>query len=293
MASLEGPVGIGALFDAVMLGCVIVQSCVYYKNSRGDTWLLKVLVSLILFLLLSHLGCMAAWLWASTEGNIGDGSLPDYATFLFGVSSVCGAVILFLERCFFSRRIMKASNNHLLAFVFLVFCIFSFTAALGAACVFFTNATADLTSQLSSSWIFPLVIFSGLVCDLAINTATAFYLRSQTQMEVADTLGRVARLFFLIAETSAVTSLFGVAAVLVYWLTKTNLAWVGLLVFMPGVFANTLLAALNARGHLGTDIEHRRAFKIGDELIDKRVKKPPIIIAISKQMEKHSEKSPV
>jgi hypothetical protein len=81
---------------------------------------------------------------------------------------------------------MKASNNHLLAFVFLVFCIFSFTAALGAACVFFTNATADLTSQLSSSWIFPLVIFSGLVCDLAINTATAFYLRSQTQMEVAE-----------------------------------------------------------------------------------------------------------
>jgi hypothetical protein len=48
MASLEGPVGIGALFDAVMLGCVIVQSCVYYKNSRGDTWLLKVLVSRLL-----------------------------------------------------------------------------------------------------------------------------------------------------------------------------------------------------------------------------------------------------
>lgn len=46
MASLEGPVGIGALVDAVMLGCVIVQSCVYYKNSRGDMWLLKALVRL-------------------------------------------------------------------------------------------------------------------------------------------------------------------------------------------------------------------------------------------------------
>jgi len=45
MAPLEGPVGVGALIDAVMLGCVIVQSCVYYKNSRGDAWLLKVLVS--------------------------------------------------------------------------------------------------------------------------------------------------------------------------------------------------------------------------------------------------------
>ena len=47
MASLEGPVGIGALVDAVMLGCALVQSCVYYKNSRGDMWLSKVLVSLL------------------------------------------------------------------------------------------------------------------------------------------------------------------------------------------------------------------------------------------------------
>ena len=41
---------------------------------------------------------MVAWLWASTEGNAEDGSLPDYAAILFGVSSVCGAIILFLER---------------------------------------------------------------------------------------------------------------------------------------------------------------------------------------------------
>ena len=77
---------------------------------------------------------------------------------------------------------MKASNNHLLAFIFFSSCIFSFTAALGAACVFFTNAPADLTTQLSSTWIFPLVIISGLVCDLAINAVTAFYLRSQTEV---------------------------------------------------------------------------------------------------------------
>ena len=48
MAPLEGPVGIGALVDATMLGCVIVQSCVYYKNSRGDAWWLRVLVSCLL-----------------------------------------------------------------------------------------------------------------------------------------------------------------------------------------------------------------------------------------------------
>ena len=45
MAPLEGPVGVGALVDAVMLGCVIVQSCVYYKNARAGAWLLSVLVS--------------------------------------------------------------------------------------------------------------------------------------------------------------------------------------------------------------------------------------------------------
>jgi len=186
---------------------------------------------------------------------------------------------------------MKASNDHLLAFIFFVFCIFSFTAALGTACVFFTNATADLTSQLSNTWIFPLVIISGLVCDLAINIATGFYLRSQT--EVAHTLGRVARVLLLVAETSALTSIFGVAIVIVYWLTETNFSWVGLFVFMPGLYANTLLAALNARGHLYADIEHHRTSKVTDELIDGRAKKPPIIIEISKKVEKHSEKSPV
>ncbi|KAI9566169.1 hypothetical protein HD554DRAFT_1198169 [Boletus coccyginus] len=292
MAPLEGPVGVGALIDAVMLGCVIVQSCVYYKNSRGDAWLLKVLVSLVLLLLFSHLGCMAAWLWASVEGNTGDASVPDSATILFGVSSVCGATILFLERCFFSHRIMKASDNHMLAFVFFVWCIFSFTAALGGASVFFTNGTADLTSQLDSNWVFPLVILSGLVCDLATNIATAVYLRSETPTEAVDALGRIARLLLLAAETSIVTSLFDVAAVIVYWSTKTNLAWVGLFVLMPGVFANTFLAALNARGHLCADIEHQRV-KINDKLINGQGKRPPIKITISEKVGKLSENSPV
>ena len=80
---------------------------------------------------------------------------------------------------------MKLSNSHLLAFLFFVLCIFTFTAALGAATIFFTHATADLTSQLSNSWIFPLVLISGLTCDLAINFVTGFYLRSQTLAEVA------------------------------------------------------------------------------------------------------------
>ncbi|KAF8547672.1 hypothetical protein OG21DRAFT_859183 [Imleria badia] len=132
---------------------------------------------------------MAAWLWASTEVDARDASVPDYATILFGISSVCGAVILFFQRCFFSHRIMKASNNHMLAFVSLIFCIFSFTAALGAACVFFTHSTADLARQLSSVWIFPVVIILGLVCDLVINFSTAFCLRCQTPTEVAECAG--------------------------------------------------------------------------------------------------------
>ncbi|KAF8423715.1 hypothetical protein L210DRAFT_3560573 [Boletus edulis BED1] len=291
MAPLAGPVGVGAFVDAIMLGCVIVQSCMYYKNFRGDAWLLRFLVLLVLFLLLSHLGCMGAWLWETHKMNAGDEPMPIYATILFGVSGVCGAVILFLERCFFSYRIMKASRNHLLAFLFFLLCIFTFTPALGAASLFFTNPTADLTSQLSHSWIFPLVVISGLACDLAINIATAVYLRSQTQ--VADALGHVSRLLCWAAETSIVTSLFGLAAVIVYCVAKTNLAWLGLYIFMPGVFANAFLVALNARGHLCADIQHQRVFKIGEQLIDKRAKKPPVRIVISKQTEKQSEKSPV
>ncbi|KAH0832344.1 hypothetical protein J3R83DRAFT_13360 [Lanmaoa asiatica] len=238
---------------------------------------------------------MAAWLWASAQANTGDASVPHYATILFGVSSVLGTVILFLERCYFSRSILKASRNHLLAFVFFVFCVFTFTAALGAACVFFTNATADLTSQLSSTWIFPLVIISGLVCDLAITIVTAFYLRSQTLTEVADCLGWSTRMH---AWRCVLLSRF----VTVFDVT------------INPVFANTLLAGsvtppasrnpmtdtpplrrnrLNARGHLCADIQHQRTFKVGDKLIDERVNRPPIMITISKKVEKQSERSPV
>lgn len=45
LAPLEGPIGIGAMVDAIMLGCAIVQSCMYYMNFKGDKWPLKVLVS--------------------------------------------------------------------------------------------------------------------------------------------------------------------------------------------------------------------------------------------------------
>jgi hypothetical protein len=62
---------------------------------------------------------------------------------------------------------------------------------------------------------------------------------------------------------------------------------------MPGVFANAFLAALNARGQLCGDIEHQRTLNIGNQFIDDRPKRPPIMIAISKKVEKHSENSPV
>ncbi|KAG9308791.1 hypothetical protein JVU11DRAFT_11416 [Chiua virens] len=293
MAPLEGPVAIAALADAVLLGCVIVQSCMYFKNSERKVWLLTILVSLILLLLLSHLSCMAAWLWASMQADIANISVPGFATILFGLSSVFGAVILLFERFFFSYRILKETNNHLLAFAFFILCIFSFTAGVGAASVFFMNATADITSQLGGKWIFPLMIISGLVCDMAISIAAAYCLRSQIPTDITDAMGRVTRLFHFLAETGCVTSLFGLVTVIVYWPTRSNLAWISLFVSMPGVFANAFLAALNSRSQLCDDITHQRRFGIGEELIDSTVKRQPIMIAISHRVEKHSEKNPV
>ncbi|KAG9308467.1 hypothetical protein JVU11DRAFT_11809 [Chiua virens] len=305
MAPLEGPVAIAALADAVLLGCVIVQSCMYFKNSERKVWLLTILVSLILLLLLSHLSCMAAWLWASMQADIANISVPGFATILFGLSSVFGAVILLFERFFFSYRILKETNNHLLAFAFFILCIFSFTAGVGAASVFFMNATADITSQLGGKWIFPLMIISGLVCDMAISIAAAYCLRSQIPTDITDAMGRVTRLFHFLAETGCVTSLFGLVTVIVVSISPTSLKNTPdvvavladeiepLFVSMPGVFANAFLAALNSRSQLCDDITHQRRFGIGEELIDSTVKRQPIMIAISHRVEKHSEKNPV
>lgn len=41
---------------------------------------------------------MAAWLWANRQTGTEDPSVADYASILFGISNVFGAMILFIER---------------------------------------------------------------------------------------------------------------------------------------------------------------------------------------------------
>ncbi|KAF9219188.1 hypothetical protein BS17DRAFT_436728 [Gyrodon lividus] len=282
MVPLEGPVGVGMLVDSILLGCALMQSCLYYKNAREDRWLQKGLVALILFFLITHFGCSAIWLWANTRVDIANTAEPTYATVAFGISKLFGAILLFVERCFFARRVSKLSNNRLLTFIFAVLCAFTFAVALVAATVFFTPVATDLTSQLSQNWIFPLAIISALVCDLTMSIAIALYLKGQAPFGVTHTGGIVNLLFLWAAETCIVTSFIDIATALTYWLARTNFAWVGLFALMPGVFANSLLAALNVRGRLFVHIEHQSVINVDNKLINQKAKHKVSIVFLTR-----------
>ncbi|KIJ61171.1 hypothetical protein HYDPIDRAFT_31649 [Hydnomerulius pinastri MD-312] len=282
---LVGPVEVGVLVDTVLFGCALLQSCVYYKNSQRDRWPLKGLVALVLFFLIAHFGLLIGWLW-NTEVAVGGAAEPAYASVILGVVSILGAIVMVIGRCFFLSRIWKMSDNRLLASIFCILCAFTFTVALVASRAFFTPSTSDLTSQLNGDWIIPLAMVSALVCDLLTTTTISLYLRAQAHIAVTQfvlspsernpltntlhsTTGTIGLLCLWAIEANLLTSSLDIAVVLSYWLAKDSFAWFALYTLMPGVFANSLLAAIHSRDRLVVDIE-QCAIKMDNTLIDQR-----------------------
>ncbi|KAG1755404.1 hypothetical protein EDB19DRAFT_1901621 [Suillus lakei] len=232
-----GPVVLGALVNACLFGCLIVQTYVYYANFANDHRAIKFTVAAVFASQIAHVICVSSSLW-----NVAVSAYDDplrLQVFPWGAD----ATILFtaitgvLVESSFAFRLWKLSKSLSLPLLSLALCLVAKLASLLIAVKAFmmTNLATFAHDQ---NMLITLSLTSRVVCELILTMAIAWYLRKQR-----GTTSVIDRLVLWTIETGLITSLIAVLVMSFFLAMKQNYIWVGLYAILASVNANSLLAS--------------------------------------------------
>jgi len=156
----------------------------------------------------------------------------------------CNGIVGILVELFFARRVYKLSGNVILT---LIICILSFIHfSLG---VYFTVeylVLQEFAKLPSLIWVTTLGLGSAAVADLLIASSMVFLLkRARTGIPRTDSI--IATLIIYAINTGLTTSIVAVICVICFALMPTNFIWLSFFWIFGKLYANSLLANLNAR----------------------------------------------
>ncbi|TCD64938.1 hypothetical protein EIP91_003435 [Steccherinum ochraceum] len=212
-----GSVLLGTIVGAFLSGIVTMQVYLYFRIYRNDRATFKYTVALIWALDLLHTAMASAAVWVYLIENFG-GDISDHITWTIAVTITLTAMITFFVHIFFVHRIFALSNQN----YYITLPIFIFTGGLTSAAV----------------------------VDIMITTALIFYLkRSRTGFSGMDVIINSITLYTV--ETGLITSVTTVASLICWISMPHNLIFLGLHFAISKLYANALLATLNARKTLG------------------------------------------
>ncbi|KAG0706617.1 hypothetical protein DFH29DRAFT_1020917 [Suillus ampliporus] len=260
-------------------GCVNMQFIVYCRVYSRESWHTKTLVIATWLLDLCHSTFVAVALWDSIIATYGDLDKLDRIPWSVGPAVELTAMITFLVQSYFAYRIYKR---------FVLFSIFIFHTlmSLGSAkeevhCSdsdfsFFRLVTASISmgEMLSlqsytafhrrdfSSWIFTLGLILSAFVDIMITTFLCYFLRKNCTT-FTDTIRIIDTLTLWTIQNGSITCAAATAALVCWTVMPQNRIFLGLHFIVAKLYANSLLATLNARkqiwnGKQYTSANHQR-----------------------------------
>jgi hypothetical protein len=243
---IYGAMMVGGLLAFGLSGCVNMQFIVYCRVYFLESWRTKSLVIVIWLLDLSHSALVAVALWDSIIATYGDLSKIDTIPWCLGPTIELTALITFLVQSFFAYRIYKLQNKKLTVAIPIV--------ALSFARLIMASITTSEMIKLKSyttffhqfSWIFTFGLLLSVLVDIMITTFLCYFLRKNRPM-FTDTMRIIDTLTFWTIQNGLVTSAAATATLICWKTMPSNRIFLGLHFVVAKLYANSLLATLNAR----------------------------------------------
>ncbi|KAH8099877.1 hypothetical protein BXZ70DRAFT_1065375 [Cristinia sonorae] len=240
-----GAVLVGSVISAFLSGVVSMQVYLYYRTYPEDGRRFKLGVTTIWLLDLLHTGMVCASDWVYLIENFGN-DISDNIIWTIAVTVALTAIITFSVHCFFAYRIFTLSRKNyyfttlivVVAFARVVLAIVSTVKmiALGSYHDFVHSFGFIFTSGLSLAAVVDGMIAAGLIWYLN---------RSRTGFSDMDTILDSIKVYTI--ENGLLTSITTVVS-LICWITMpSNLIFLGLHFVISKLYANALMATLNAR----------------------------------------------
>ncbi|KAJ7210920.1 hypothetical protein GGX14DRAFT_697468 [Mycena pura] len=265
--SLDGTLGtivIGAAVGTVLFGIMTMQTFNYYDRYSKDPARLKVLVAAVWFLELGHTITLWHALYRITVTFYGQiAHILDPPPSL-ALTVLFSTLIYATVQTFFALRIWTLSGSYYITIVCSILTTARFAFSLTILSLFLgSNGFEIFTNKIH--WSMIAVSSLGPAVDLLIAGSLCFFLwRRRSESHFNATRKLLDTLILWSIETTAITCAVGVMQ-LIFFLAKSDLAWLTFNLIQPKLFSNSLLAHLNSRERIRNQSSDMGSV-VGDEL---------------------------
>ncbi|KAH7912352.1 hypothetical protein BJ138DRAFT_1148499 [Hygrophoropsis aurantiaca] len=245
-----GALEIGSLVMTFALGIVTIQTYHYYRRYPNDPAWLKTLVAVVLLSAIVHTITVLAGMYDVSViefGQVAAELLTPLPTGLSG-SILLSGLLAPLVQAYFAYRVYVVSAHIYMPMVCWTFSLSRFVGSMALAAFAFKVPSLE-TFGASYGWLLTTVLVLGAVNDTLIAGNMCYYLKSERDFTLR--MGRSAkpldRMIAYTIETGFLTSLTAILIMICFLSLPDNFTWIAFYFFFGEIFANTLLASLNAR----------------------------------------------
>ncbi|OBZ65631.1 hypothetical protein A0H81_14443 [Grifola frondosa] len=240
--SSVGAILLGTLIATFLSGVVSMQTLYYFRLYPDDARKCKVVALVIWFLDIMHTTMAVAANWHDLITKWGDGSIFDYIPWMIGVTVVITAIMTFIVQSFFAHRVFIVSHGNIVITVPIAW----------RHPVASTYEMIRLKSYAvfvrQYSWVFTLGLSLSSALDVLVTASLCYFLRrSRTGLS----MDRVINSLTLYTLENGMLTCVTTIITLICWISMPhNLIFLGFHLAITKLYANSLLATLNARHSL-------------------------------------------
>ncbi|KAI1790437.1 hypothetical protein LXA43DRAFT_503517 [Ganoderma leucocontextum] len=235
----------GGLIALFLSGAVFMQVVMYFQVYRNDLLVMKGVVLAVWVLDIIHSAMICTANWQLLILNYGAYATLDHIAWPISITIALTALTTAIVHCFFIHRIYRLSRRNWFITVLLMILAFLRVVTtgqmirLGSYVVFIEHYT----------YIFTLGLSVSAILDILVTGALCYYLRKGR--DGFARINHMIDMLTLYTVESGVLTCISTAISLFFWLfLRSNFVFIGMHLVINKLYANSLLASLNARRSL-------------------------------------------
>ncbi|EMD32503.1 hypothetical protein CERSUDRAFT_118538 [Gelatoporia subvermispora B] len=244
-----GSILVGGLLSSFLSGTVFMQFILYFRIYPNDAFRIKSMVAAIWALDMFHTIMIYLACWDYLIRNWTNDAIFDYIPWMIGVTVALTALITFIVQCFFAYRVYTVSNRNIyvtapIAFLALLRVVF---ALVSMGEMIRLSSYSAFSSRYG--WVFTTGLSLSSALDVLVTVSLCYFLRrSRSGFKGMNHIIDLLTLYTV--QNGLLTGVTTIAA-LILWLALSNsLLFLTLHFCIAKLYANSLLATLNARKSL-------------------------------------------
>ncbi|KAH7922195.1 hypothetical protein BV22DRAFT_1131639 [Leucogyrophana mollusca] len=251
MPSADASVGaleVGGFVMIYFFGFVTVQTYHYYRKYPGDLTWLRLMVAFVWFFEIAHSISVVIGMYDISVTRFGQQSAETLspAPSGFAWSILFGGFFPLVVQGFFIHRVHVFSKKIYLPMFCWTVCLLRFSGTIGAAIYVIASHSSFRRLEKEMGWAISAVLIMGVANDVIVAGSMCYYLKRE-KASVDSTIKLLDRLVAYTIETGLLTSLTTLTSFVCFQSMSANYAWFAVYLFNAEVYANALLANLNAR----------------------------------------------